>query len=793
MFGINAASEIFQNAIEEILTGLPGCKNISDDIIVFGKTQREHDENLRGLLQRLQQHDVRLNKEKCSFSKSEIKFYGYIFSKNGIKADPGKIKAITDMSKPKNVSEVKSLLRMAQYVSRYIPDYATITTPLRLSTKQETPRLWADEQQQAFDKLKDTLTKNHVMLYFNPRLKTEVMIVDASPVELGGLLVQDGKVISYASRALSDVEHRYSQTEREMLGVVWAAEHFHLYLYGSEFTIATDHKPHLGIFNSHKPTSARIDRWKLRLMPYNCQLTYRPGKDAENPADFMSRHPSTAECEERNIAEDYVNYICNQAVPKAMTLQEIKLETEKDSSLQALIKAIETNLWTDPEVQEYKKVKDELLVYKGTILRGNRIVVPNTLTNRAVDLAHVGHQGIVKTKQLIREKVWFPGVDKMVKEKVDSCLPCQAATTCKAQRCEPLRMTPLPTAPWKELAMDFLGPLPSGDYLMVVIDEYSRFPEVEIVTSTSARSTIPKLDAIFARQGIPEVLRSDNRPCFNGVELKNFAEHLGFQHRKITPLWPRANGEAERFMMTLEKCVRTATIEHKNWKQELNKFIRQYRATPHSTTGISPCEALNQRKLKTTLPDVTPPVCQQTIAETQKNLAERDTEQKKKIKAYVDQKLGVRESNIKLGDTVLVKQPKAKKLSTPFNPVPLVVEEKKKSMITASDGHKTVTRNSSMFKVVPSHIEHTGNHTQDMNEDVSANPQPLEIQELDKIKSLEALLQAYDDHKGRQGLPRDSQTTFYLFKRTRHQKHAMDFCDSVTRFSLPFSYYKKVV
>ena len=118
-----------------------------------------------------------------------------------------------------------------------------------------------------------------------------------------------------------------------------------------------------------------------------------------------------------------------------MTLQEIKLETEKDSSLQALIKAIETDLWTDPEVQENKKVKDELLVYKGTILRGNtcRIVVPNTLRNRAVDLAHVGHQGIVKTKQLIREKVWFPGVDEMVKEKVDCCLPCQAATTCKAQ------------------------------------------------------------------------------------------------------------------------------------------------------------------------------------------------------------------------------------------------------------------------------------------------------------------------------------------------------------------------
>ena len=127
MFGINAASEIFQNAVEEILEGLPGCRNISDDIIVFGRTQQEHDENLRGVLERLQQHDVRLNKDKCSFSKSEVKFYGHILSQNGVKANPNKIKAITEMSKPENVSEVKSLLGMAQYVSRYIPDYATIT------------------------------------------------------------------------------------------------------------------------------------------------------------------------------------------------------------------------------------------------------------------------------------------------------------------------------------------------------------------------------------------------------------------------------------------------------------------------------------------------------------------------------------------------------------------------------------------------------------------------------------------------------------------------------------------
>ena len=159
---------------------------------------------------------------------------------------------------------------MAQYVSRYIPENVTITAPLRALTKMETPWQCSDEQQHAFDKLKDSLTKSHVMSYFNPTQETEV-IVDASPVGLGALLAQDGKVIRYASRAPSDVESRYSQTEsREMLAIVWAWEHFHLYLYGSEFTIMTDHKPLPGIFNSHKnyfsshgPMEAKVDAIQL--------------------------------------------------------------------------------------------------------------------------------------------------------------------------------------------------------------------------------------------------------------------------------------------------------------------------------------------------------------------------------------------------------------------------------------------------------------------------------------------------------------------------------------------------
>lgn len=217
-------------------------------------------------------------------------------------------------------------------------------------------------------------------------------------------------------------------------------------------------------------------------------------------------------------------------------------------------------------------MKDDISVFNGLVLRRNRIVIPTNLREKVVDLTHQVHQGMVKTKQFIRDKVWFPGIDRMAeKENVKICLSCRPSTV-KPLPPEQLRMTPLPSAPWKEVAIDFAGPFPSGDYTMVLTDEFNCFPEVGILTSLSARAVIPKLDAIFARQGIPDVLKSDNGPPFNGLEFKNFADHLGFKDRRITPYWPKANGEAERLVQTLEKTIRIAHIEGKNWRQELYKF-----------------------------------------------------------------------------------------------------------------------------------------------------------------------------------------------------------------------------
>ena len=160
-----------------------------------------------------------------------------------------------------------------------------------------------------------------VIGYFDAKKDIEV-IVDASPVGLGAILAQY-RVIAFASRALTDTELRYSQTEPEALAIVWACEHFDIYLRGAKlFTVITDHKPLEKIWQKPKPT-LRIERWGLRLQPYKLSIKYRPG--ADNPRDYMSRHPiSDTKTVESKLAEEYVNFLTDEAIMKAVDIDEVK-------------------------------------------------------------------------------------------------------------------------------------------------------------------------------------------------------------------------------------------------------------------------------------------------------------------------------------------------------------------------------------------------------------------------------------------------------------------------------------
>ena len=332
--------------------------------------------------------------------------------------------------------------------------------------------------------------------FHDPSKRTRVT-VDASPVGLGAILSQfvingNERVVAYASRNLSKVEQRYSQTEKEALGAVFGCEKFQTYLIGINFELDTDHKPLEVIYHPRAKPSARIERWALRLQQYQFTLRHRPGKT--NPADILSRQPLIT-LEKNSITEDDVNFLTNHSVPKSMSRQESENECRKDAAIQSLITAIRTSHWTGKpkransnnniDLTPYQSIRNELTVSdNGIVLPGNRLVMPRKLRNQTLNIAHGQHQGIVKTKTLLRTKVWWPGIDRQIETLISSCVQCQAANDSK--NVEPLKMTTMPPKPWQVIHGDFCGPFPSGDYLLVLMDEHSRFPEVEIIRKSKS-------------------------------------------------------------------------------------------------------------------------------------------------------------------------------------------------------------------------------------------------------------------------------------------------------------------
>ena len=713
-FGINSAAEIFQNTLRTALEGLEGVRNISDDIIVYGNTQEDHDKRLEATLKRLQEKRLTLNKSKCEFNQRQLEFFGYVFGEEGLSADPKKCETIKNTQPPTNVSEIRSFLAMTNYVSRFIPNYSTTTEPLRQLTKKNVKWHWDKEQQTSFDKLKAELSSKTVMSYFDPNKETQV-IVDASPVGVAGIMLQEGKVICYASKSLTDVEKRYSQTERENLAIVWAIEHWHIYLFGHPFVLVTDAKALENIYSNPKSKPpARLERWRLRLQAYDFKVVYKPGQS--NMSDYLSRHPDSSQnktSRQYGLAEEYLTFITQHDVPKAMTLDEIVKETTKDNCLQTVIQNVKRDSWdksySNKTLDTFSRCKNELTVVSlengEVLLHDTKLVIPAKLQNKVIAIAHEGHQGIVRTKQLLREKVYFPGIDKLVEEVCKSCIPCLASINKNVP--EPLKMSKMPDYAFQEVSMDFCGPFPDGKYLLVLIDDYSRFPFVEILNSLSSKTVIPSLDKLFSIFGIPQTLKTDNGPPMNGNEFKLFMESMGIKHRKVTPLWPIANGECERFMRTLGKTIRASHTYNTSWKQDMYSFLRNYRATPHATTKHTPAELFFGRKIQTKLPQS--PIKTKDQKKIHKQAKMEDKQQKNKIKTYADKRRRAQQSNLKVGDKVLVRQEKRNKFTSPFDPKPFKIIKKKGSMITAQRGDRQITRNSSYFKLVrhPSQLSET--------------------------------------------------------------------------------------
>lgn len=499
VFGINCAPELFQKILEQILSECENTINYIDDIIIFGRTEKEHDNALTKVLSVLKSRDVLLNSQKCKFKVKRITFMGHTLSESGIEPAIDKVESIKRCRSPKTREELRSFLGLVTFVARYIPDLATLNAPLRELLKDSVPFVWLSEHEKSFLKIKEIMGDVKSLGYFDQNDKT-LVVADASGVALGAILIQFDKlnqprIISYASKSLSACEKRFSQTEKEALALVWAVERFKLYLLGIQFDLETDHKPLEVIFGKTSRPCARIERWVLRLQAFNYKVIYRRGKT--NLADVLSRLPvgnvgvpfeeksdvyiRAAVCvissmivnnsDETfdNDVEASVRAIHESA---ALDVMEIEMATETDPDLQEVRKCIESGKWDNVAVKNFAHFKEEFGFTGNLILRNSKLVIPKILRSRMLELGHEGHPGESAMKARLRERCWWPKIDADIQKYVAQCSACQLVAL--PERPEPMSRKPLPLKPWIDLALDFLGPLPTGESILVVVDYFSR-------------------------------------------------------------------------------------------------------------------------------------------------------------------------------------------------------------------------------------------------------------------------------------------------------------------------------
>ena len=649
-FGITSAPEHFQRRISDILTGLDGTVCMIDDVLVYGRSQEEHDRRLRAVLERIRQAGVTLNQEKCEFSTNNVKFLGQMVNNTGIRPDPEKVKAIQEMKAPTSITEVRRFLGMTNQLSKFSPNLAEKTKPLRDLLSKKNQWMWGASQQEAFDALKEELSSTPVLAHYDPERETTVS-ADASSYGLGAVLTQrqsDGswRPVAYTSRALTDTEQRYAQIEKEALAATWACERFSDYLLGMQFHLETDHKPLVPLLGSKRldDLPLRVQQFWMRLMRFTYTISHVPGKDLVT-ADALSRAPVTESNQDddrlRDEVQVFVNFVIQNLPATDSRIQQIKKAQEKDTVCQAIKQYCEEG-WPvrnliKGTVKSYLPMAAELTVQEGLLMRGSRIVIPAALRLEILAKLHTG-QGITKCRERARQSVWWPGLGKQLEEMI---LKCSVCCQDRFQYAEPLIPSSFPDLPWQKVATDLW--YWKATYLLLV-DYFSRYIEIAKLTKVTSNKLIHHIKSIFARHGIPQEVRSDNGPQYASSVFDKFAKEYVFLHVTSSPRYPQSNGEAERAVKTIKKLIKKAADPY--------LALLTYRSTPLQN-GYSPAELLMNRRLRTRVPMVSSQL--KSSIPDYASLRKKEQEMRRKQKSNFDSHHNARSLDILLpGEQVWV-------------------------------------------------------------------------------------------------------------------------------------------
>ena len=425
-FGISSAPEIFKRRMSEVLSGLPGVLCHVDDVLVFGKDRIEHDTRLQATLKRLQTAGITLNEGKCQFYQSCITFLGHVIDSNGISPDPKKTAAIQNMKPPSSVSELRRFMGMANQMSKFSPNIAHISKPLRELLSSKVAWTWSTVHTDAFKALQDEISSPRVLALYNTEANTKIS-ADASAYGLEAVLLQqqhnNWRPVAFASRALNEAETRYAQIEKEALALTWAMEKFAEFIIGKEIVLETDHKPLVPLLGkkSLDLLPPRVLRFRLRLTRFQYTIHHVPGKTLYT-ADTLSRAPSTKPSSLISHRSTEVKQFI-QSVIAALPASSNRLDSYSraqatDQVCSKLIEYCKTGWPARNELsrnmKDYWRFRGDLTLSDNLLLYQSRIVIPASMQQMTLEKIHHGHQGIQRCRLRLCSSVWWPGVSTAV-------------------------------------------------------------------------------------------------------------------------------------------------------------------------------------------------------------------------------------------------------------------------------------------------------------------------------------------------------------------------------------------
>ena len=602
-FGLKVSSEIFQKKLISALAGLKRVFAVADDVVVLGcgKTNEEalanHEENLAQLQKRCEEHCIRLNEEKADLRKTQITFMGHVITSHGIEADPRKVEAIKPMPTPSDVSGVKRFCGMIQYLARFMPNLATDLEPLRRLTRKNTKWQWTNECQQAFNIIKEKIANPPVLAYYDDA-KSLVLRVDSSKNGIGAVLLQNGRPIEYASRALSVREETWAQIEKET-AIVYGLERFDQYTYGRTVTVCNDHKPLDMILRkplSHGPK--RLQALIMRLNRFSTTFQYVPGTPLFL-ADTLSRaHPESVEIDSNKETTRVMNVNAFEMIADRQ-LETIKQASQGDEDVQTLLQVILNDWPTSKDelpvsMKPYFSLRDTLSCEDGIVLKGERVLIPKSLHHEILQQFHSAHLGLESMLRRARASVFWLGMAKDLQQLADNCHICQQLKPSNHK--EPLKQHAEGGYPWEKCGVDLFEY--QGAVYLVCVDYYSNFIEVDLLQSTTSIKIVNCLRKIFSRYGIPKMIVSDCGPQFVSECFERFCESWFIEHVTSSPGHQRENGKAEAAV----KCVKNMLKRTQGKQEDQYIALLELRNTPRQDVNSSPAELVFGRKTRSVIP-----------------------------------------------------------------------------------------------------------------------------------------------------------------------------------------------